>query len=183
MADKIVIMRAGRIEQVGSPMELYHRPVNSFVGGFIGSPRMNILPGHVVETGPGLCTIRLSSGLTFPIPVDADGIATGDSVSLGVRPEHVALGVEDTDLTVRMKVYVKEPLGGETILYGHLGGGQTLVVKTPGEVVVDTGRSVRVAFDPTACHLFAADGAAYPRPRHRTNQSVSGGRSYAINEE
>ena len=182
MADKIVIMRSGRIEQVGSPMDLYHRPVNSFVAAFIGSPRMNILSGHVVETAPGLCAVRLADGLTLPIPVEADGIATGDSVSLGVRPEHVALGVEDTDQTVRMKVYVKEPLGGETILYGHLGGGQTLVVKTPGEVAVDTGRSVRVAFDPSACHLFAEDGTAYPRSRHGTDRSVATGRSYAISE-
>jgi multiple sugar transport system ATP-binding protein len=165
MADKIVILRAGRIEQVGSPMDLYHRPVNSFVASFIGSPRMNLLPVIVSAVSGETVTVELAGGLQVSVPTGSKSPAkTGDRMTLGVRPEHLSVGAHNAVSTINLDVYVTEPLGGETILYGHVGETQTLVVKAPGEVPVAKGTRVPVQIAPASCHLFDADDNALPRP-------------------
>src|SRR5258708_31226233 len=88
MADKIVVMNAGRVEQTGSPLELYDNPANQFVAGFIGSPAMNFLSGRMVRNGVGLA-VAVGGGVHLPIPVPAE-ILEGLEVVVGVRPEHFA---------------------------------------------------------------------------------------------
>src|SRR5438128_7318391 len=91
MADKIVVLQAGNIEQVGSPLELYHHPRNQFVAGFIGSPTMNFLPGSVASLGADGATISLAGGAPVTVPVKTEGLTQEQKVTLGVRPEHLAV--------------------------------------------------------------------------------------------
>ena len=161
MADKIVVLRDGRIEQVGSPLTVYHRPANTFVAGFIGSPRMNLLPGTVRAVTAETVTVDVDGVLRIAIPLRGAPVSTGDAVTLGVRPEDLSVGApapggEALDLDV----YVIEPLGGETILYGHIGVSRTLVVKTPGSAPVRSRERVPIGVMPEVCHLFDQGGLA-----------------------
>ena len=165
MADKIVVLRDGRIEQIGSPMTVYHRPANTFVAGFIGSPRMNLLPGTVRAVTAGTVSVDIDDALQVSVPVDGGGLSAGDPVTLGVRPEDLTTGTAAAPgATVELDVYVVEPLGGETILYGHIGASRTLVVKAPGGASVRNRGRVAVHVVPETCHLFDRDGVAMPRP-------------------
>ena len=112
MADKIVVMNHGRVEQVGSPLELYDRPANRFVAGFIGSPAMNFLPGRIEAGG-----FRAEGGSFWPLPAAAAAHRNRAAV-YGVRPEHLQLaGADGVPLTVQ----VVEPTGSETQVHGRLG--------------------------------------------------------------
>jgi ABC-type sugar transport system ATPase subunit len=146
MADKIVVLNAGRIEQVGSPMDLYHRPATEFVAGFIGAPAMNFLPaasddGRLVTAG-------------IPLGVAAK---TG-VVKLGIRPEHVVLLSQGGDLTAT--VTLRETLGGDAYLYLRLADGQTMTVRADGDTPLDHGATVGLTLPPHRLHQFAADGRA-----------------------
>nr|WP_145546761.1 sn-glycerol-3-phosphate ABC transporter ATP-binding protein UgpC [Variovorax boronicumulans] len=110
MGDKIVVMRDGRIEQTGSPLELYDRPANQFVAGFIGSPAMNFLPGTLRHAG-GAAEVELRDGTRLPAPVGSGG-HDGQSVVYGTRPEHLTLG----DTGIPSKVAVLEPTGMDTFV-------------------------------------------------------------------
>ncbi len=171
MADKIVILRAGRVEQVGSPMELYHHPANAFVAGFIGSPRMNILPTTVKAVSDRLVTVDLPGGTSLQVPVAQATVRKGEHASLGVRPEHLTVGTGGSGPTIDMKVYVTEPLGGETILYGYVGETHTLVVKVPGDFSVEVGQQVPVNIVPETCYLFDENDTSLPRPPSATRAS------------
>lgn len=161
MADKIVVLRAGRIEQIGSPMAIYRRPANVFVAGFIGSPRMNLLPATVCAVAAETVTVEMSGGTRVTVPAGGAEASVGDSVTLGVRPEDLALGGAPSDgATIQFDIYVIEPLGGETILYGHIGDSRTLVVKAPGHAAVRNRARVPVHVMPEACHLFDRTGVA-----------------------
>ncbi|MGP1395438.1 MAG: ABC transporter ATP-binding protein [Inquilinaceae bacterium] len=162
MADKIVVLRGGRIEQVGSPLELYHRPSNSFVAGFIGSPRMNLLPVRILSVEATGVGVELPGGERVAVPVRADAARVGETATLGVRPEHLSIG-RQTGPDLDMTIYVTEPLGGETILYGHVGDAQTLVVKVAGSATAEKGQRIGVTLAPNLCHLFDRDGTAFAR--------------------
>ena len=178
MADKIVVLREGRIEQMGSPMTIYHRPANVFVAGFIGSPRMNLLPGRVRATAHGTVTVDVAGGLRIAVPADAAGVSAGDPVTVGVRPEDLALGPGPEGATIDLDVYVIEPLGGETILYGHIGeqvgDARTLVVKTQGGAPVRNRQRLPVRVMPEVCHLFDGAGVAVRRPAGGGDGTTSG---------
>jgi multiple sugar transport system ATP-binding protein len=116
MADKIVVMNAGRVEQIGSPLDLYDNPVNQFVAGFIGSPAMNFFAGRMAKNGAGLA-VALSGGIHLPMPLRA-AVAEGREVVVGVRPEHFA--VDDTG--VAAQVVVVEPTGADTQIFCKLAG-------------------------------------------------------------
>ena len=161
MADKIVVLRGGRAEQVGTPMDLYHRPANAFVAGFIGSPRMNQLPATVRQVTQQGVSITAPGGLTLTLPVAADDLRPGEPVTLGMRPEHLALEPQADSASLSLDVYVTEPLGGETILYGHIGDSHTLVVKVPGSTKAGKGQRVPVRIATEMCHLFREDGTAF----------------------
>jgi len=149
MADKIVVMNGGRIEQVGSPLELYDRPANQFVAGFIGSPAMNFLPGTVERGG-----FRAEGGSLWPLP---PGLASGRNDNMpavyGVRPEHLQLADAGAPGAVPLLVQVVEPTGSETQVHGRLG---TLPVMGAfrERVLTRPGAPLAVTADPSLIHLF-----------------------------
>lgn len=163
MADTIVVLRDGRIEQVGTPMDLYHRPANAFVAGFIGSPRMNQLPTTVRHVSSDGVSVEMPGGLRLDLPVQPGDVQPGHTVTLGIRPEHLALEAHPSNATLNLDVYVTEPLGGETILYGHVDNAHTLVVKVPGGAKAQRGQPIPVSVKPEMCHLFREDGKAFER--------------------
>ena len=155
LADRIVVMNAGRIEQVGRPLELYDRPANQFVAGFIGSPAMNFIAGTVIAAGNGEdLALATDSGPAFPLP--AGCAAPGQSVTLGIRPEHVELAA---DGPVALQVDVVEPTGAETHFYSRVGEAP-FCVAVHHRLEVAPGQTVRLAFPDQRVHLFdRASGA------------------------
>ena len=101
MADRIAVLNRGQVEQIGTPLELYRRPRNLFVAGFIGSPRMNLIPTEVRQTGPAGITVTLPGGGEVVVPVSAEGVAVGQTLTLGLRPEHLGIGEAPGGLRTR----------------------------------------------------------------------------------
>ena len=148
LADRIVVLRAGRIEQVGRPTELYDNPANIFVAGFIGSPKMNLLPARV--TGPG--QVQLGP-LTLTLPQLNTALTTGAEITLGIRPEHLT---GDTGTSAMVEVDVVEELGSNAFVHGDIAPGLPIVAEmrsrpTPGD-------KIALRFDPAHLYLFGADG-------------------------
>jgi multiple sugar transport system ATP-binding protein len=152
MADKIVVMRDGRVEQTGSPLDLYDHPVNQFVAGFIGSPAMNFLPGVLRRAG-GNARVEFGSGVSLPAPAAAAALSDGQSVVYGTRPEHMQLA--DGDDGVATEVVVVEPTGADTQVFAKIAGVEVTSVFRdrhafrPGEII-------RLRPDPARAHLFDA---------------------------
>ncbi len=144
LADRIVVFRDGQVEQVGTPLELYRDPVNTFVAGFIGSPAMNFLQadgnGHSVQlAGAQVCESNAAAG----------------KLQLGIRPEHLTLN-EDGPLKGRVSVF--EHLGGESFVHLVLPDEQTLIAKLDGEYSFVPGEKCTLAIKPAHCHLFDMQG-------------------------
>jgi multiple sugar transport system ATP-binding protein len=154
LADRIVVLNAGRIEQVGTPREVYHNPANLFVAGFIGSPAMNLLPATVGQGGQ----LTLALGATVAWPAGKAG-AEGQNVTLGLRPDRLSL-VSQSQAQASGQVTLAEHLGDESILHVRLAGGESLTVKASGDVAARLGETVHVGFDLTHAALFGADGQA-----------------------
>ncbi|MGE0500543.1 MAG: ABC transporter ATP-binding protein [Rhizobiaceae bacterium] len=160
MADKIVVLRAGRIEQVGSPLELYNAPANRFVAGFIGSPRMNFVEAKVEAVDGDGISARDASGTSFRAAAEGSGLAKGDAVTLGIRPDHLEIGgAEGLPVTVQ----AVEQLGGESYLYCETAGGQSLTAHISGQTPIRRGETAHATFRPEYTHLFRADGLAQKR--------------------
>ncbi|MGH1482575.1 MAG: ABC transporter ATP-binding protein [Geminicoccales bacterium] len=157
MADKIVVLRDGRIEQVGAPLDLYNHPANRFVAGFIGSPRMNFL--EAILAGPaslgleGVPAIELKSAVT--------STSEGSALTYGIRPEHVRL-VDQANGTIPATAVSVEQLGSDSYLYCELPAGQALTVHHPGQTSARRGDAVHLQFDAGAAHLFAENGEKLP---------------------
>ena len=160
MADRIVVLQDGYIEQVGSPLELYHHPRNIFVAGFIGSPKMNFLAGDVSAMNGGGATVRLPGGGTVTVPVGAGGLPSSGGVTVGCRPEHLTYGDGGQ---VPGEVIVVERLGGGTFLHVQIDGGETMVVQASGDDQARIHDRITVRLDGDACHLFDSQGDALPR--------------------
>ena len=157
MADRIVVLRAGKIEQVGSPLELYHYPANTFVAGFIGSPKMNLTPATVKGAQAGGVDVQLPGGGVATIPVSPRNAAAGAACTVGFRPETLSMAPEGP---MGGKVAVVEHLGGETLVYVDVGNGHLVTVKAPGSTAAKIGDQVRLAIDTVEARLFDADGQA-----------------------
>ena len=149
MADRIVVMRDGRIAQVGAPLELYDRPANVFVAGFIGSPSMNLFTG-AVHRGGGQPKVEVE-GATFIAP-DLPSLTEGRRVVYGVRPEHLDLA----DSGFAAKVVVVEPTGSETHVVMRLGS-QDMVAVFRERHGFRPGDTIHLAPRPELIHLFDAD--------------------------
>jgi multiple sugar transport system ATP-binding protein len=141
LASRIVVLNGGRIEQVGAPLDLYRRPANLFVAGFLGSPRMNFLPGTLLGNTPGIA-------------------------SIGIRPEDLHLGNRDPEsLNLTGEITLLEQLGSESLAHvrqtseGH----ETIVAKLPGDAASRVGEPVMLHAAAGACHLFDANGNAVVR--------------------
>jgi multiple sugar transport system ATP-binding protein len=147
MADRIVVMHDGRVEQIGEPLELYDRPDNLFVAQFIGSPAMNVVSGTVRRANSG-AWVEAAGGVRWPLGHTAG--ADGQAVAYGVRPEHLSLGGGDA---VPAEIIVVEPTGAETELLVQAGEAQIVLV-THGRPVVNPGDKVGLAVDPAMVHVF-----------------------------
>ena len=153
MADRIVVLNGGRVEQFGTPMELYHHPATKFVAAFIGQPNMNFIPAKVTATGDGI-SVALDGGHQMTLPVDPSSVRVGDAVEVGIRPEHVALG----DGGVSVSVRVLERLGGVSITYGEIGNGTRFCASLPGDAPIREGETMTLTVAPEDCHVFDAKG-------------------------
>ena len=150
MADRIVVMNAGRIEQIGRPLDLYDHPANLFVASFLGSPSMNFAEGVLVNSGSGLA-LKLADGSEVPLPNTPTSARVGAKVTLGMRPEHVETVATPDGLA--MEVEVVEPTGAETHLYGKIGG-STWCVTTRQRSKVEPGQRVTLRLPDAHIHLF-----------------------------
>ncbi|AUT61395.1 ABC transporter ATP-binding protein [Paraburkholderia terrae] len=148
MADRIVVMNAGRIEQIGRPLELYDRPANLFVASFLGSPSMNFAEGEVVSAPKGVA-LKLADGVQIPLTGISQAAKPGAKVTLGVRPEHI----EASNEGIPMDVEVVEPTGAETHLYGKIGGAAWCVTMRQ-RASIEPGQRVTVRFPEQHTHLF-----------------------------
>ena len=162
LADRIVVMQAGHIEQVGTPLELYGQPVNAFVAGFIGSPRMNFIDAALVDATATRARVRLANGEVLECGVDASRAKPGDKVVLGIRPEH--LRVDAPANAMHATVTFVERLGSSTQAYCQFPGAQdTLTVTLDGQAGVRDGQALALGVAPEDTYLFDAAGAAFPR--------------------
>ncbi len=168
MADKIVLLRAGAdmrkygsVAQVGTPMDLYHRPGNRFVAGFLGSPRMNFLSASVEEcSGRGL-KLRLSSGVLLKLPFVDQNLNFGANLTLGIRPEHLyPLSADDPACRISRPVRQVERFGEYSYVYMNLENSETLIAKIPGDCYFKIAEVMSLGFHPENCHLFDEDGIA-----------------------
>jgi multiple sugar transport system ATP-binding protein len=159
MAHKIVVLQAGLVEQVGSPLELYHHPRNLFVAGFIGSPKMNFLRTQVTAAREGFAQVSLPGGAALEIPLEPGHLRGGERGTLGVRPEHIGIA---EDGQMRGEVMVVERLGGSTLLHVKVDGG-LLTVQADGEAPVQMHDRVGLRLSAESCHLFDEGGMAIPR--------------------
>ena len=150
MGDRIVVMDEGKILQVGPPIELYDRPVNRFVAGFLGSPAMNFIEGRARRSDGGL---ELEAGaLRFPLP---GACREGEAYTLGFRPEHLGFQGEGArPVSAEGRVELVEPLGSDTFVALDLGG-EVLTVKEEGHFRAQVGERIRVFFDMDNAHIFA----------------------------
>ncbi|WP_128290426.1 ABC transporter ATP-binding protein [Afifella aestuarii] len=160
LADRIVVLNKGRVEQVGTPLELYHRPDNLFVAKFIGSPAMNILAATFSTTQDGL-QVAPEGGRDFTLP-RPEGIAISQGPGhLGVRPESLRLAEAGDDPLIEGEVTLVELLGEVTLVYVDIGRqDDPVVAKLAGEVAVERGKSVRLAAHAEDLQLFDANGRA-----------------------
>jgi len=157
MADKIVVLRSGNVEQVGSPLELYLNPVNEFVAGFIGSPKMNFIDCDVISVTAQTLGLQLPCGTQTELPARTAGLRPGDRVKLGIRPEHVQEDAQG-DLVIGVDVDVVEHLGGSTFVYANYAGQEGLTLQVGGLSEMCAGDRRKISFDRSFCHLFDAAG-------------------------
>ncbi len=145
LGDRLLILHEGAPAMLATPMEVFERPADTYVAGFVGSPTMNFLPGRLVLDGTA---VQLDAGPLVPLA----GRRVGDAVTLGIRPEHLTLGGEGLTLTVDLI----EPLGSETLVHGRVAGatGETIAVKVPG--VVRPAETMTVSVQADQAHVFDA---------------------------
>jgi ABC-type sugar transport system ATPase subunit len=167
LGQRVVVLDRGRLQQIASPQELYERPANMFVAGFIGSPPMNLLPARLTVTSENRLRLRVGEqGL--PLAVSASTVALWRQwletpLSIGIRPEHLRLATEK-DEGLRTKVQDAEYLGHETLLYLRIDGlappAPVVVTRLPGLCVFHKGEMLRLVLSPAHLHLFDAAGLA-----------------------
>jgi multiple sugar transport system ATP-binding protein len=180
LADRIVLLNSdakdkkrsgGSVAQFGAPMELYHRPCNKFVAGFIGSPKMNFFPATLVEANEQMAVVRLPSGEILQARVDARQLSAGSTVAIGIRPEHAEIGML-TQHVIR-PVQWQERLGDSTYLYLQSGGVEPWVVRAPGNAFAQADERVPLAFPAEHMHVFDVEGRSVPRTVSDTELPVA----------
>ena len=165
MADRIVVMNGGHVQQVGRPEYLYANPANLFVAGFIGSPKMNFLPVKVTATAIDQVQVELPmpNRQQVWLPVESRDVQVGANMSLGIRPEHL-LPSDIADVILEGEVQVVEQLGNETQIHIQIPSiRQNLVYRQNDVVLVEEGATFAIGLPPERCHLFREDGTACRR--------------------
>ncbi|NRG16610.1 sn-glycerol-3-phosphate ABC transporter ATP-binding protein UgpC [Rhizobiales bacterium] len=156
LADKIVVLRSGRVEQFGTPLELYENPANAFVAGFIGSPKMNFL--NAIATDGGAGRVKLGGdGPTLDLPIEGAALKSGTTVRVGIRPEHMDKS-GDADVSLPLTVEVVEHLGGTSYVHGRLPDGEIVVLERRGYDTHRVGETVEAAFSLSDVRVFDEGG-------------------------
>lgn len=174
MADRIVVLEGGRIAQVGTPLELYHYPLNRFVAGFIGSPKMNFINANVLELNAQGVTVQLANDSFLTVQVEHSTLKVGDEVAVGIRPEHI-----DTSMSVQCgdgsgatgaagcltgEIQVLEQLGHETQIYVEAKAIQSdLIIRYFDVANIALDQELHFSFPEYRCHLFKEDGTTCKR--------------------
>jgi multiple sugar transport system ATP-binding protein len=171
MADRIVVLDAGNISQIGAPLELYHKPANQFVAGFIGNPKMNFLPVTCKGvSGDGVAVDY--RGQTAMLPVEPRAAMAGKTLMLGIRPEHVQLGPGDISFTITPPLI--ERLGANTVAYASMNGeGENFCAMLPGSVGIRADMPITAGIRAADCHLFDEAGVAFERRVKLTDIDMS----------
>ncbi len=150
LGDRLMVLNAGRVEQIGPPLEVYAKPASVFVAGFIGSPAMNLVPGRVTGDGAALDI----AGATLPLPAARSDLA-GRPLTVGLRPEHLEL--DGTSTGIEIEVGFVEALGADTVVHGSLPAGETLAARVDGARTPRIGERLSLGIPPHALHLFDAE--------------------------
>ncbi len=170
MATKIVLLKDGHIEQVGTSHDLYHNPSSRFVAGFIGSPKMNFLNGQIEAAHEGGMDVKLDAGRTVSVPVQPDQLLVGKPITLGIRPDDLSPPAAETAaIRFELDLDFVEHLGNVTYLYGNAGT-NPMAARAP-KPVPSGACKVRLAASPMDCHLFMSNGKALKRLRAPANWS------------
>ena len=162
LASKIVVMNAGRIEQIGTPRDVYHRPANLFVAGFIGSPQMNFIKASISVSGESVLA-RPDVGGELRLAMGRGTLRSGDRVVLGARPEHLDERSGAEGMRLGGIVEAVEHLGESSLVHLRLGDGTKLIARTPGDSQAVDGGSLEVTIAPAAVHVFDEAGNALSR--------------------
>ncbi|VVM79138.1 ABC transporter ATP-binding protein [Pseudomonas fluorescens] len=163
LADKVVVLNGGRVEQVGSPLELYHQPANLFVAGFLGTPKMGLLKGKVTRVENQSCEVLLDAGTRITLPLSGASLSVGGAVTLGIRPEHLELA-QTGDCSLQVTADVSERLGSDTFCHVVAASGEALTLRVRGDLASRYGETLSLHLNAAHCHLFDADGVALTRP-------------------
>ena len=170
LADKIVLLHAGQdmlrhgsVAQIGWPLDLYHRPRNLFVAGFLGSPTMNFLSGEIAGSDAAGTAVRLGGGEVIVAPVAAGDRPAGASVTLGIRPEHMRPAAGPGAQTIVRTVRAVEHFGEHSFIYLDSRTAAPLIAKVPGESGAEPGSDLAFELRSDCCHVFDGDGMALPR--------------------
>jgi multiple sugar transport system ATP-binding protein len=162
LADRIVVLRAGEVEQVGTPLELYNGPVNQFVAGFIGSPRMSFLAARIASVTGGRIEATLHDGQAIAFERgERAPPAPGETVMIGVRPQQLALG--DGPGSMGARIILVEQLGAETVVHAMAGEDRLLAV-LPGQLRLQPGDTARFAVSKAPLHVFDSTGLRLNAP-------------------
>ncbi len=156
MADEIVVLNKGIISQVGEPLDLYNHPKNKFVGGFIGSPKMNFLPAKIIGLEKNKTIIETIGSTVITFSKKYKNLIIGENISVGIRPEHLMAKSQSLPFWTG-KVVVVEKLGSGSFLYLEKQG-DPLVVEIKGDTSATVGTLAKIYFDPERCHLFSQEG-------------------------
>jgi len=160
MAERIVVLNGGRVEQVGAPMDLYRSPATRFVAGFIGQPPMNLLQAKVDRADAGRVVATIGPDQRIEAAVDGRSLAEGEAISIGIRPDDMAL-VAQGGIPVRLSVL--ERLGPQTVVHARTDSGAVLSAVVAGDTDLAPGDRVAVLALPDKVHVFNSSGQALPR--------------------
>ena len=156
LADRIVVMNDKRIQQIGSPMEIYNRPANSFVARFVGTPAMTLAAGVIDGEQDGSVVVRLAGGARIATRVPIPGLTRGDPVRLGLRPENVRVVAAESG-SLDAQVMLVERLGDRSLVYAQIADDQECIAQDAGDSRVRIGDRVALQVDGHAAHIFTAD--------------------------
>lgn len=164
LAKRIVVINLGRIEQVGTPLEVYHQPSNKFVAGFIGSPKMNFLECTLLSADAAMASVKLNDGTVLQVRADARSQGEGEKLTLGIRPENISASKTEAKNSIHGRVQVAERLGDTTFLYIDTADAkESITVKTDPENTLVVGDEVDLSFPRHHCYLFDSSGHTLPR--------------------
>ena len=166
LGDRIVVMHEGRIQQAGSPLDLYEHPSNRFVASFIGSPTINLVPAVTQACTCAFARLEVHAGCVVDVPVDGSVLAAGQRVEIGIRPEHLRVSdgsVDASRLRFGGEITLIEQLGESHLVYLRCADGLELVARAPGHTRLRVGDRIALEAEPGGVHVFDGDGKACKR--------------------